>query len=103
MEISGGPIYSIGRYVCYTYARDNPSVDAHTPEWFDALRRLDPEQAAMTAQIIKLAGHSDVCSICGEPRSKPYIMVAEPALPIRLCDDCLRIQKEMHGASFDPL
>ena len=75
----------------------------HTKEWFAALRKINPQQAAMTEQIIKLAGRNDVCSICGDEESSLYRMVAEPTLPVRLCDDCKRIQKQMYGTSVDPL
>jgi hypothetical protein len=73
----------------------------HSPDWFARLRAINPRQAAMTQQILKLAGRTDVCSICGDEDSAVYRMVAEPGLTLRLCDDCLRLQKEVHGASFD--
>ncbi len=78
-------------------------MEIHSPEWFDAMRKINPQQAAMTAQIVKLAGRNDVCSICGDTTSKAYKMVSEPDFTARLCDDCRRMQKDMYGSSFDPL
>jgi len=37
----------------------------HSPEWFAALEKVNPTQAAQTTQILSLAGRDDVCSICG--------------------------------------
>ena len=75
----------------------------HTPEWFAAVRRQNPQQTAQTEQLVKLAGRTDVCSICGDTPSKVYRGVEAPALTIRLCDDCKRMQKQMYGSSFDPV
>ncbi len=78
-------------------------LQPHTPEWFEALRKQNPQQAAMTEQIVKAAGRTDVCSICGDADSNPYRMVGDPGLTLRLCDDCKAMQKSMYGSSFDPL
>lgn len=75
----------------------------HTPEWFAALRARNPRQAAMTEQLVKLAGRTDICSMCGDVNSKPYRTVEEPSLTLRLCSDCERMQKQMYGSSFDPI
>lgn len=73
----------------------------HSKDWFAALRRINPRQAELTERVIRLAGREDVCSICGDTESAVYRMVGDPGLTLRLCDDCKRIQKDMHGASFD--
>ncbi len=78
-------------------------LQPHTPEWFEALCKLNPQQAAMTERILELAGRTDVCSICGDKNSVVYRMVAEPGLTLRLCDDCKAMQKSMYGSSFDPI
>ena len=59
----------------------------HTAEWFEALRRINPQQAAQTQQIVRTAGRTDVCSICGDARSKTYRAVDNPGLTLRLCDE----------------
>ncbi len=41
----------------------------HTPEWFNALDRVNPQQAAMTRQAIAAAGRDDGCSVCGDDRA----------------------------------
>jgi len=74
----------------------------HSVEWFELMMKRNPHQAAMTAQIIKLAGTDEVCSICGDAGSKVYVVVSDPELTIRLCDDCKRIQKEQSGLSVNP-
>lgn len=78
----------------------------HTEEWFTALEKQNPRQAAMTRQIIGLAGREDVCSICGDDPSKEYKLTSpapmeEDVATIRLCDDCLNIQKG-NGQTFAP-
>jgi hypothetical protein len=78
-------------------------MEIHGPEWFAKLRQVNPQQAAMTSQIVRMAGRTDVCSICGDTASTPYRSVAEPGLTLRLCDDCKGIQKQMYGSSFDPI
>jgi hypothetical protein len=44
----------------------------HSPEWFSALERYNPVQAAHARSIIKEAGSQDVCSICGDAPGKDY-------------------------------
>jgi hypothetical protein len=77
-----------------------PWLRPHTPEWFAALEVWDPIQAATTRAAIEAAGHSDVCSICGDISANDY-RAEEGARPpsgvdtLRLCDDCLEIRREM--------
>jgi hypothetical protein len=79
----------------------------HSTEWFEALTRFDANQAAHTAAVIRRAGRSDVCSICGDDPARDYEIDLTQADPgavttLRLCDDCLSIQKRQ-GARFTPL
>lgn len=69
----------------------------HSEEWFAALQKFNPQQAAMTSRIIALAGRIDVCSICGDEPSTVYTLndpnIDETAVAtIRLCEDCREIQ-----------
>ena len=79
----------------------------HSPEWFAALEAFNPQQAAQTRQIIKMANSQEVCSICGDDPAKDYKLDA-PGLPanavatIRLCDDCRSIRKQ-GGENFIPM
>jgi hypothetical protein len=79
----------------------------HSPEWFRALEAFDPDQAAMTRQVLALAGRNDVCSICGDYPAKDYHLVDKHLAPeavatLRLCDDCHQIRKTVYGETFAP-
>ncbi len=80
----------------------------HSSEWFETLLRTNPAQAQHTAQIIKLAGRNDICSVCGDVESSEYqilkVEFAQGVLAtIRLCDDCKGIRAQGLGESFIPL
>ena len=65
-------------------------------------------QAAMTKQIIELAGKPEVCSICGDYPTTDYKVVGVSFRPgvdatIRLCDDCRDIRTETQDESYEPL
>jgi hypothetical protein len=80
-------------------------IEPHAPEWFAALERQDPQQAAQTRQIVSMAGRLDVCSVCGDDPAPVYRLVA-PVPPaahpgtMRLCNDCAGIRKSMHGETY---
>ena len=79
-------------------------LEPRSPEWFAALLTFAPLQAAHTRQIIKLAGRSDVCSICGDAPATDYLLNSETLPPLavrtlRLCDDCHEI-RGMQGEHF---
>lgn len=79
----------------------------HSKEWFEALEKQNPNQAAQTKQIISIAGSEEVCSICGDDDANNYKLEGTQAMPgaaitLRLCDDCLSIRKNMHGECFVP-
>jgi hypothetical protein len=83
-------------------------VIPHTSEWFKALEALNPAQAAMTKQLIDLAGKAEVCSACGDFPTTDYKVVGVSFAPgvdatIRLCDDCRDIRTETQGESYEPL
>ena len=80
----------------------------HTAEWFTALESCNAMQAAQTRQIIKLAGKSDVCSVCGDAPATDYkvdgaIFALDVGATVRLCDDCREIRKSSQGESFRKL
>jgi len=80
----------------------------NSSEWFSALEKVNPAQAAQTRQILSLAGREDVCSICGDDPAKDYRLeskqvVSGVLLALRLCDDCLNIRRRIHGENFVPL
>lgn len=77
----------------------------HSPEWFDALEKSNPKQAAQTRQILSARGHDDVCSICGDEPALDYALaerqpVSGVVSTLRLCNDCLDIRREVHGENF---
>lgn len=79
----------------------------HTKEWFEALEKQNPIQAAQTSQIISLAGSSDVCSICGDEEAKDYKLESSQSasgmvVTLKLCDDCLTIRKSTENENFVP-
>lgn len=77
----------------------------HSPAWFAALEKTNPQQAAQTRQILALAKRDDVCSVCGDEPASDYERKAKPEQPttLRLCGDCLTIRKTMHGEDFYPV
>jgi hypothetical protein len=83
-------------------------LEPHSPEWLTALRAFNRQQAEHTNQILKLAGRTDVCSICGDHPASDFKIVGE-VLPanavatIRLCRDCRQKRSAMYGEKFEPL
>jgi hypothetical protein len=79
----------------------------HSPEWFAALDRQNPMQAAQTRTAIKAAGSDEVCSVCGDDPANDYQLAPGMApehavVSLRLCDDCFEI-RSMSGEKFVPL
>ena len=54
----------------------------HTDEWFQALEDFNPLQAAITRQIVKLAGRADVCSIRGDRPASDYMISVRTSLTV---------------------
>jgi hypothetical protein len=82
-----------------TLAESQP-LRPHTPEWFKALEVWNPAQAEHTRTVIRAAGGPDVCSVCGDDPAEDY-RLEEAYRPaggvdtLRLCDDCLKIKRDM--------
>lgn len=78
----------------------------HTSEWFDALRRWDPSQAAMTEMTLKAVGTTEACTVCGDDPASDYRQPDDGATggpgSWRLCDDCLKIRRSLHGEMLMP-
>ena len=82
-------------------------IKPHTKEWFEALEKQNPTQAAQTNQIISLAGSSEVCSICGDEKAKDYKLESGQStsgmvVTLKLCDDCLNIRRNRYSENFVP-
>lgn len=78
----------------------------YTKDWFDALRRWDPKQAAMTDATLKRIGTNDCCGVCGDTPASDYRQPDDGAAggpgSWRICDDCVRIQRSMHNSTLIP-
>jgi hypothetical protein len=79
----------------------------HSPEWFAGVEAFDPAQAAQARAILKAAGRSDVCSVCGDDPAADYKLISpkphrDAVATIRLCDDCRNIRKAA-GELFEAL
>ncbi len=79
----------------------------HSKEWFAALSKVNPQEAAHTKQILKAAGSQEVCSLCGgEPcgdfrATNKWFGGSLPAT-FRLCSDCLST-RAAEGEHFVPI
>jgi hypothetical protein len=81
-----------------------PVLIPHSGEWFEALKKQNPHQAAVTRTIIELAGQTDVCSICGDRPSKVYRLIGsellvQPVNTFRLCSECWQIRRQQYAES----
>ena len=77
----------------------------HTKEWFAALAKSNPQEAAHTKQIIKSAGTPEVCSDCGGTPAHDYEITnkwfgPDTVATVRLCDDCFSIRATTEGETF---
>jgi len=81
--------------------------EPHSTEWFEALLRTNPQQASMSSMVVKQAGRTDVCSICGDDPAADYKVLGakgeETVASIRLCEDCRDIRTKMHGEKYAAL
>ena len=73
----------------------------HTYEWFEELRRRNPKQAEHTAKLIELAGHDQICSLCGDDEFRLYRTVIDPNMTLYLCEACRHLEKDLHGLSVN--
>lgn len=83
-------------------------LSPHSKEWFEALGRLDPQQAAATKKMVKSAGSEHVCSLCGDRPASDYEVAdkwfnADSPVTFRLCEDCLSIRATNEGERLVPL
>jgi hypothetical protein len=84
------------------------NLTPHSKEWFAALAKVNPQEAAHTKQIVKSAGTPDVCSYCGGEPARDYLVTNKwftgsiPAT-FRLCEDCLSLRATNEGETFAPL
>jgi len=80
----------------------------HSREWFKSLNAFSLQQAKHTAQIIRIMGRNDVCSICGDEKSTDYLVSDnefEPGVPatVRLCSHCKSFRENGIGVTLIPL
>jgi hypothetical protein len=83
-------------------------LSPHSKEWFAALSRMDPQQAATTKKIVKSAGAEDVCSLCGDRPVYDYEVANkwfDPDTPVtfRLCEDCMSTRATIEGERLMPV
>jgi hypothetical protein len=76
----------------------------HSDEWFSALEKFNPDQAAHSRLIIERARRLDICTVCGDDPASDYKLVhPEPVrdavATIRLCRDC-RMLRENDGEIY---
>lgn len=74
----------------------------HSKEWFAALAKVNPQEAAHAKQIIKAAGTPDVCSLCGSQPVRDYQVLNrwfanDVVATFRLCEDCLSLRATTEG------
>ena len=83
-------------------------LSPHSKEWFAAMGKFDPQQAAATKKIIKSAGADNVCSLCGDRPASDYAVAdrwfdPETSVTFRLCEDCLSTRATNEGERLVPL
>lgn len=75
----------------------------HTPEWFTATNRSNPDLAESARRNIDHAGHDAVCSICGDTPEGDFDFMSG-SLTLRLCPSCKLICLESYaGITGHPL
>ena len=81
-------------------------LEPHSPEWFSALNAFNRQPADHTQQILKLAGRTDVCSICGDHPASDFTLVEamppDAVATMRLCRDCHRARRTIYSEAFEP-
>jgi hypothetical protein len=74
---------------------------------FESMRVWDPVKAAQTRYIVVDAGHTEVCSICGDDPARDH-RLEKPFRPaggpdtLKLCEDCVEIRRSM-GEPFEAI
>ena len=64
-----------------------PELIPHSENWFKALEKISPQQAAYTRQIVELVGDVEVCGVCGCTPAHDCMLSGTP-LPYRRCQYC---------------
>ncbi len=77
----------------------------HSKEWFAALAKVNPQEAAHTKQLLKSAKTPDVCSFCGGEPTRDYQVTnkwfgGNQQATYRLCQDCLSLRATTEGETF---
>jgi hypothetical protein len=80
----------------------------HSKEWFAALAKINPQEAAHAKQVIKSAGTPEVCSECGGSPAGDYEIkdkwfAPDALVTVRLCEDCMSNRATGEGEHFIPL
>jgi hypothetical protein len=83
-------------------------LSPHSKEWFTALAKMDPQQAAATKKFIKTSGSENICSMCGDHPASDYELAdkwfdSETPVTYRLCEDCLSTLATNEGERLIPL
>ena len=70
----------------------------HTDEWFKAFEMVEPHHAKILREVIELAGHRDVCSMCGMHATTDCSIPGTEfqdgsPLTMRLCWACILSEK----------
>lgn len=68
----------------------------HTPEWFTATTRFNPDLAESARRNIGHAGHDFVCSICGDTPEGDFDFMSG-SLTLRLCAACKALCSESYA------
>lgn len=75
----------------------------HTPEWFTATTRTNPDIAEAAHRNILYAGHTNVCSICGDRPEGDFVYMGG-SLFLRLCASCKQLCDEAYeGINSAPM
>lgn len=65
----------------------------HTPAWFSITSHLNPDIANSARRNIQHAGHTNICSICGDNPEGDFLFMSG-TLVLRLCPGCKEICNE---------
>lgn len=80
-----------------------PWPEPHTPKWHGLHLQYNDRQARHTMRVVRELGDVEVCGICGDKPSRVVVSLGnagDAPWPIRICDDCQRIQRERFGSVY---
>lgn len=77
-------------------------IEPHSEYWYSIIDRVEPRLGVLSRHAVAAAKSVEACSSCGDQPSLDYRLVngAEvmPGVPsLRLCDDCIKIHRDMHN------